>query len=211
MADAEDMQLLLEEHAELRRLLTGITAGIARAGELAASVRQRLDRAAQRRADADDASSGSVEFVGMPSQYALPLQLLMEPSGAKVTVELPIEATVFELKAAVHRAGGPLPGFQELVVSGRPLPRDSTTPLSRTGLISPGAVVAVRESGPRQCLQFGYAHGTMLLDGGEVRCWGDPMCWEPMPDGGAHDHYTAFAVDDTHALRTVHRGRRGGV
>eukprot|EP01065_Artemidia_motanka_P050413 TRINITY_DN861_c0_g1_i2.p1 TRINITY_DN861_c0_g1~~TRINITY_DN861_c0_g1_i2.p1 ORF type:complete len:412 (+),score=119.95 TRINITY_DN861_c0_g1_i2:63-1238(+) len=98
------------------------------------------------------------------------LYLLFENRGEKAAVELAADATVQELRAAAHEAGGPAPHRQVLAVGADVLTDSGSTPLSDTCLISNEAVVAVRARRAAAavvcCRQNRVA---VILEGGAVR------------------------------------------
>eukprot|EP01065_Artemidia_motanka_P051348 TRINITY_DN9041_c0_g1_i1.p1 TRINITY_DN9041_c0_g1~~TRINITY_DN9041_c0_g1_i1.p1 ORF type:complete len:411 (+),score=131.40 TRINITY_DN9041_c0_g1_i1:193-1425(+) len=118
------------------------------------------------------------------SLWNLLLYVLIEPGDERVPVELPVDATVGDLKAAVYEAHGPPPPEQVLTVGTEELVEACETPLSDTHLVSNEVVVGVRR---RQRLHHksvscGNEHGLALLETGEVVGWGSPPCFDPLPD-----------------------------
>eukprot|EP01065_Artemidia_motanka_P048971 TRINITY_DN8031_c0_g2_i1.p1 TRINITY_DN8031_c0_g2~~TRINITY_DN8031_c0_g2_i1.p1 ORF type:complete len:421 (+),score=130.31 TRINITY_DN8031_c0_g2_i1:52-1314(+) len=77
------------------------------------------------------------------SAHGLLLYLRVEPASP-VAIELPVDATVADLRAAAVAAGGPEAGEQVLVVGAEELLDDESTPLSDTSLVTSEAVVCVR-------------------------------------------------------------------
>eukprot|EP01065_Artemidia_motanka_P017737 TRINITY_DN2116_c0_g2_i2.p1 TRINITY_DN2116_c0_g2~~TRINITY_DN2116_c0_g2_i2.p1 ORF type:complete len:448 (+),score=103.63 TRINITY_DN2116_c0_g2_i2:145-1488(+) len=141
--------------------------------------------------DTEDGSSDTDSELGRQlagigvAAVQLRLELLIEPSGRRVVVDLPCDASVAELRAAAHEAGGLRPGVQQLTIGGWTLVRSDATLLSATGLIRQGARVVVgRRDLRRLPVSFGVSHGLALLDGGTVGAWGDTHAFEPLPDFG---------------------------
>eukprot|EP01065_Artemidia_motanka_P039531 TRINITY_DN4847_c0_g1_i2.p1 TRINITY_DN4847_c0_g1~~TRINITY_DN4847_c0_g1_i2.p1 ORF type:complete len:267 (+),score=52.82 TRINITY_DN4847_c0_g1_i2:110-910(+) len=116
------------------------------------------------------------------------LYLQIAPSDDKVPVELPLDATVGELKAAAHGAGGPPPHEQVLAIGAEDLSAADGTPLSDTHLVSNEVVISVwrRLHGNNRVISCGYEHGLVLLDSGEVAGWGSQDSFSPMPGFGGN-------------------------
>eukprot|EP01065_Artemidia_motanka_P051349 TRINITY_DN9041_c0_g2_i1.p1 TRINITY_DN9041_c0_g2~~TRINITY_DN9041_c0_g2_i1.p1 ORF type:complete len:366 (+),score=122.78 TRINITY_DN9041_c0_g2_i1:51-1148(+) len=115
----------------------------------------------------------------------LSLYLRIEPGDAKVPVELPVDGTVGDLRAAVFQAGGPEPSKQVLLVGTEELKHSRGTLLSDTHLLSNEALVAVRwQENSTVAFNCGFRHGLALLQGGEVVGWGDKRSFEPIPEFG---------------------------
>eukprot|EP01065_Artemidia_motanka_P037497 TRINITY_DN4612_c0_g1_i2.p2 TRINITY_DN4612_c0_g1~~TRINITY_DN4612_c0_g1_i2.p2 ORF type:complete len:171 (+),score=67.86 TRINITY_DN4612_c0_g1_i2:62-574(+) len=126
----------------------------------------------------------------------LTLYVLVGASEEKVAVELPVEATVGDLKAAVHAAGGPPPHNQVLAFGAEEMRAADTTLLSDTHLVSNEAVVGVRRTAPHTAISLGQRHGLAILADGGVVGWGCTRFGEPMPDFGG-------SVASVHAGRYV--------
>eukprot|EP01065_Artemidia_motanka_P051350 TRINITY_DN9041_c0_g3_i1.p1 TRINITY_DN9041_c0_g3~~TRINITY_DN9041_c0_g3_i1.p1 ORF type:complete len:426 (+),score=118.24 TRINITY_DN9041_c0_g3_i1:52-1329(+) len=95
------------------------------------------------------------------------LYIVYDPSGEKVPVELPVDATVAELKAAIHAAGGPWPHEQVLAVGAERISDNDCTPLSDTAQVSNEAVVTVTSS-VGALLATAGSRAAVLLDEGSV-------------------------------------------
>eukprot|EP01065_Artemidia_motanka_P015564 TRINITY_DN19325_c1_g1_i1.p1 TRINITY_DN19325_c1_g1~~TRINITY_DN19325_c1_g1_i1.p1 ORF type:complete len:419 (+),score=68.62 TRINITY_DN19325_c1_g1_i1:73-1329(+) len=121
--------------------------------------------AAGREAEADRIDDGA-PCVGHGS-CGLLLYLLIEPQGTKVAVDLSVDATVAELKAAAHRAGGPGPGNQVLTLCGDELRCADSTPLSET-LVTNEAVIAVRGVRKSSVLSCARMAAAVRLEEGKV-------------------------------------------
>eukprot|EP01065_Artemidia_motanka_P039688 TRINITY_DN487_c1_g1_i5.p1 TRINITY_DN487_c1_g1~~TRINITY_DN487_c1_g1_i5.p1 ORF type:complete len:441 (+),score=146.35 TRINITY_DN487_c1_g1_i5:82-1404(+) len=180
-------ELLRAEQAELSRVL-GTMAALARtASALAASVQQRLaEELEQRRrrevATADAELEAALKWMQRTAEQ-LQIELLLPPDGRPAVVCVPPDATVADLWTAVHDAGGPPPVLQELAVGGRRLPRAGWRLLRDTGLVRAGARIAVSQRDLRaRRFSVGDRHAAVLLDSGELRCFGDEDCWSPVPD-----------------------------
>eukprot|EP01065_Artemidia_motanka_P034672 TRINITY_DN4233_c0_g1_i1.p1 TRINITY_DN4233_c0_g1~~TRINITY_DN4233_c0_g1_i1.p1 ORF type:complete len:443 (+),score=168.76 TRINITY_DN4233_c0_g1_i1:71-1399(+) len=174
---------LRAEQAALSALLARVAADVGRAAELAASVQRRLADALEARAEqtADSSVCSELERV-FESAEAVCVELMIGAGGERAVVELPLTATVAELKAAAHEAGGPPPVGQLLSVGGSALLYTGSTPLSHT-LVRPGIRVAVRRRDiRRKSVSVGLTHGVAILEAGEVVCWGAEAPWAPIPD-----------------------------
>eukprot|EP01065_Artemidia_motanka_P000399 TRINITY_DN10179_c0_g1_i3.p1 TRINITY_DN10179_c0_g1~~TRINITY_DN10179_c0_g1_i3.p1 ORF type:complete len:443 (+),score=140.56 TRINITY_DN10179_c0_g1_i3:65-1393(+) len=172
----EELALLTAEHKELKWLLLRISSSLHRAAQLAESVRTRLGRV-----EAMSPIDPALEAV-LSTAVQLRLDLIMEPSGARVPVDLPFDATVSRLQAAAHDAGGPPPLLQQLEIGGARLVHAGRKLLSGTGLVRPGASVVVqRRDLRRKRVSAGFGHAAALLDNGQVLCWGHKSAALPSP------------------------------
>eukprot|EP01065_Artemidia_motanka_P043247 TRINITY_DN5968_c0_g1_i3.p1 TRINITY_DN5968_c0_g1~~TRINITY_DN5968_c0_g1_i3.p1 ORF type:complete len:390 (+),score=95.81 TRINITY_DN5968_c0_g1_i3:97-1266(+) len=148
--------------------------------------------------DVAAAAADRVPTAGGVGSGGLLLYVLVGPGDEKVAVDLSPDATIQDLKAAAHAAGGPKPHEQRLTVGGQQLRGGGATPLSDTDLISSEAVVAVCRKRSGGMLSCGFTHAVVVLEGGELFGWGaDERDWSPVPDfGGA-------------TITSVHAGESG--
>eukprot|EP01065_Artemidia_motanka_P036086 TRINITY_DN439_c0_g1_i4.p1 TRINITY_DN439_c0_g1~~TRINITY_DN439_c0_g1_i4.p1 ORF type:complete len:552 (+),score=127.19 TRINITY_DN439_c0_g1_i4:37-1656(+) len=176
-----EQELLRADQKRLQQLLRRIAADTKAASELAASVQRRLvEELAERRRTEGEAEVAAIDAElqrMLVSAAGLRLQLLFEPAGGALAIDLPLHATVADLWAAVHSAGGPVPPLQVLSVGGQRLLCLGGTPLSATRLITQDACVTVRRRDPRRrCIDVGSnyygAIAAALLEDGEV-WWAD--------------------------------------
>eukprot|EP01065_Artemidia_motanka_P027377 TRINITY_DN32577_c0_g1_i1.p1 TRINITY_DN32577_c0_g1~~TRINITY_DN32577_c0_g1_i1.p1 ORF type:complete len:455 (+),score=157.58 TRINITY_DN32577_c0_g1_i1:70-1434(+) len=119
------------------------------------------------------------------SEPGISLFVVIAPHDRVIPLELPLDASVSDLKEAVLAAGGPPPPRQILMVGAQELTDPAATPLSDTELISNEVRIHVMA---RQTLQYksisaAHRHGVALLGGGAgVVGWGEAQLWSPLPD-----------------------------
>eukprot|EP01065_Artemidia_motanka_P043241 TRINITY_DN5968_c0_g1_i11.p1 TRINITY_DN5968_c0_g1~~TRINITY_DN5968_c0_g1_i11.p1 ORF type:complete len:389 (+),score=93.60 TRINITY_DN5968_c0_g1_i11:154-1320(+) len=147
--------------------------------------------------DVAAAAADRVPTAGGVGSGGLLLYVLVGPGDEKVAVDLSPDATIQDLKAAAHAAGGPKPHEQRLTVGGQQLRGGGATPLSDTDLISSEAVVAVCRKRSGGMLSCGFTHAVVVLEGGELFGWGaDERDWSPVPDFGGSDITSVHAGKD---------------
>eukprot|EP01065_Artemidia_motanka_P000993 TRINITY_DN10465_c0_g1_i2.p1 TRINITY_DN10465_c0_g1~~TRINITY_DN10465_c0_g1_i2.p1 ORF type:complete len:405 (+),score=100.26 TRINITY_DN10465_c0_g1_i2:63-1217(+) len=130
------------------------------------------------------ASGGSAEGLGCDAGAgpALLVYLRIEDAGsAVVPAALPLDATIADLKAAAHAAGGAEPRLLLLSVGSQTLTRASRTPLHDT-LVCSECTVTVRRAAGTGFVSCGDNFAVVLLQSGRVVAWGDRRAFEPMPD-----------------------------
>eukprot|EP01065_Artemidia_motanka_P047275 TRINITY_DN7370_c0_g1_i1.p1 TRINITY_DN7370_c0_g1~~TRINITY_DN7370_c0_g1_i1.p1 ORF type:complete len:394 (+),score=98.74 TRINITY_DN7370_c0_g1_i1:118-1182(+) len=107
------------------------------------------------------------------------LFLRLPLADAVTPIELPTDATVDDLRAAVEAAGGPPPSRQLLLLGGVEL--TGHTALSDAGLCMEATVVVSRKRGRmRSVISTAIKHAVALLDDGSVVQWGE--CVGPLPE-----------------------------
>eukprot|EP01065_Artemidia_motanka_P028318 TRINITY_DN335_c0_g1_i7.p1 TRINITY_DN335_c0_g1~~TRINITY_DN335_c0_g1_i7.p1 ORF type:complete len:713 (+),score=190.02 TRINITY_DN335_c0_g1_i7:493-2631(+) len=158
-------------------------AAVGRPQSRAAQTAKRLLTASeQSSADSEEAAAMLHQMLaeagGAPS---VRVYLLVEPSSTAVPVDLPLDATLLQLKAAARREGAPIPALQQLTVGGRLVTGSDSAPLSAT-LVQPNGVVAVRAKPPRSVISVGGEHAVVLLADGRIAGWGEKEFWSPVPD-----------------------------
>eukprot|EP01065_Artemidia_motanka_P003858 TRINITY_DN11850_c0_g1_i1.p1 TRINITY_DN11850_c0_g1~~TRINITY_DN11850_c0_g1_i1.p1 ORF type:complete len:579 (+),score=149.12 TRINITY_DN11850_c0_g1_i1:69-1739(+) len=186
----------------LSRLLQAIEAGVARARELAASVQHLVECWSMAAVlHQEEMLSGMLESAERAA-CMLRINLLLEPAGRKIAVDLPHDGTVLDLLTAARQAGGPPHFLQEVSVGGAPLTHTWDTLLSRAGLAA-GSLCVVRRDARSRRVSVGLHYGLAVLDG-RVGCWGSLE-----PALGASDLRPGF-VTSVHAAMGFTAAIAGG-
>eukprot|EP01065_Artemidia_motanka_P028320 TRINITY_DN335_c0_g1_i9.p2 TRINITY_DN335_c0_g1~~TRINITY_DN335_c0_g1_i9.p2 ORF type:complete len:419 (+),score=141.07 TRINITY_DN335_c0_g1_i9:493-1749(+) len=157
-------------------------AAVGRPQSRAAQTAKRLLTASeQSSADSEEAAAMLHQMLaeagGAPS---VRVYLLVEPSSTAVPVDLPLDATLLQLKAAARREGAPIPALQQLTVGGRLVTGSDSAPLSAT-LVQPNGVVSVRAKPPCGRISAANEHVVVLLASGDIDGWGNGEFWNPVP------------------------------
>eukprot|EP01065_Artemidia_motanka_P022749 TRINITY_DN2692_c0_g1_i2.p1 TRINITY_DN2692_c0_g1~~TRINITY_DN2692_c0_g1_i2.p1 ORF type:complete len:355 (+),score=73.42 TRINITY_DN2692_c0_g1_i2:85-1149(+) len=111
------------------------------------------------------------------------LYLVIEPHEARVPVEVSVDATIGDLRAAVHDAGGPPAHLQQLSVGAEALVYGDDVPLSDTTCLGSEVTVRVGRTETNAGVIAMGAHHTVAFLGGCMRAWGAARRnYSPMPD-----------------------------
>eukprot|EP01065_Artemidia_motanka_P002415 TRINITY_DN1114_c0_g2_i2.p1 TRINITY_DN1114_c0_g2~~TRINITY_DN1114_c0_g2_i2.p1 ORF type:complete len:409 (+),score=77.65 TRINITY_DN1114_c0_g2_i2:37-1263(+) len=140
--------------------------------------------------------AGAEVAVGVTVGVALTLYLRFE-FGRTVPVDLAVDSTLWDLRMAVYKVGGPSPGRQILTIGGQELDADEDAALSDVPQMSNEQVVDVRGL---NLLTVSVSDDYGFILGDRLQAWGTP---EELP---------AFAgpVSSVHAGSEVCAGMAGG-